>query len=159
MGFSVGESLLTLDVSGLVAVGAVLRNGWLDPAYVGIALALVVFLLCVGQFARRRWAGLLFWSGAALGALLGQGYALWHSPDPSSFVLSTNGAIGGVLGMLAGGMLADWWQGRQAVRAVPAAPAGAAERRDLAADLRHQQVDQQLVGDGDDYPDFEAEAV
>ena len=138
-----GESLLTLGVSG---------NVWFDPAYAGIALALVVGLLCVWQFVRRRWAGLLFWSGAAFGALLGQGYALWQVADASSFSLWTNGAIGAVLGMLAGGLLADWWQGRQPAHDVPPAPI-------VAADVRRQRPEEQFVIEVDDYAAYDAEAV
>ena len=163
-----GESLLTLGVGGLVAMGAGLWIGWFDTAYAGIALALVVLLLCMGQFVRRPRAGLLFWSGAALGALLGQAYALWDLADASAFSLSTNGAIGAVLGMLAGGMLADWWQARQAV---PAEPAGADEvryepRRDVGMRMPiapraplDEQIDQQFVNEFEDYPVLEAEAV
>lgn len=164
-----GESLLTLGVGGLVAVGAGLWSGSVDSAYAGLALSVVVVLLCVGLFVKRPRAGLLFWSGAALGAVLGQAYALWDLADASAFSLSTNGAIGLVLGMLAGGMLADWWQARQVVPAEPAV-AGSVRYSPRRPDVGMQmpvvprqpldeQIDQQLVIELEDYPVFEVEAV
>jgi hypothetical protein len=136
---------------------SVLALGASDSAYVGIAVSFGVFLLGIGLFVRHRWAGLLFWSGTALGALLGQGYALWLTGDGSWFAQWTRGGVGAVLGMLAGGMLADWWQGRQVEPPVPAAPVPAMGRA-RTADVRAKHVDHYAV-ELDAYPTFEAEAV
>jgi hypothetical protein len=138
-----GEFLLTLG-----------DGGWFDSAYAGIVVSFVMVLLLVWQFFRRRWAGLLFWSGAALGALLGQVCALLFAADVSAFSLTTGGAIGGVLGILPGGLLADWWQARVDLQTVPAATA---ERGVLAPEPRQEQAGRQF--EVEDYPVYEAEAV
>jgi hypothetical protein len=174
-----GESLLALAVSGLVGVATALWNGWLDPAYAGIAVALAVLLLFAGQFSWRPCAALLFWSGSAVGACLGQAYAVWPGGDDSAFSLITNGAIGAVVGMLAGGLVADWWQARQPVPAEPARWAAPVERRTLVESalpeprrddrgahlpvapgtpLEERVDDQDLLG-AEDYPVFEPEPV
>ena len=73
---SMGELLLTLGFSGLVATAAGVVDGWLAAGYLGVVCAVVVMLLCAGQFARSHWPGLLFWFGAALGACVAQGFVL-----------------------------------------------------------------------------------
>jgi hypothetical protein len=104
-----GELLLTLGFSGLVATAAGVINGWIAAGYLGVVCAGVVMLLCAGQFARSHWPGLLFWFGAALGACVAQGFVLWLGDGASDggVSLATNGAIGAVFGMLVGGAAAD----------------------------------------------------
>lgn len=110
-----GEVLLALGISGLVAAVAGVVNGWVAAGYAGVLCAVVVMMLCLGQFVRRRWPGLLFWFGAALGAAVAQALVLWTGTggtDPGP-ALATYGAIGAVVGMLPGGMAADVWQDRR----------------------------------------------
>jgi peptidoglycan/LPS O-acetylase OafA/YrhL len=110
-----GEVLLALGFSGLVAAVAGVVNGWVAAGYTGVLCAVVVMMLCVGQFVRRRWPGLLFWFGAALGAAVAQGLVLLTHADAPELgaLLAAYGAIGAVLGMLPGGMAADMWQDRR----------------------------------------------
>ena len=109
-----GELLLTLGFSGLVATAAGVLDGWLAAGYAGVVCAGVVMVLCAGQFARSHWPGLLFWFGAALGACVAQGFVLWLGDGVSDggVSLATNGAIGAVFGMLVGGAAADVYQER-----------------------------------------------
>ena len=87
----------------------------LAHGYAGVAGAVLAMLLCVGQFARRRWPGLLFWFGVAFGVAVAQAMTLTgHVGRDDGITLAVNAVIGGVLGMLAGGMAADWWEGRLA---------------------------------------------
>jgi hypothetical protein len=81
----------------------------------GIAGSVVVMLVCVGQFVRNRWPGLLFWFGAALGACVAQGVGLAAGGGlaEGGLALATNAAIGGVVGMLVGGAVADLLEERQ----------------------------------------------
>jgi hypothetical protein len=127
---------------------------WLDPGYVGIGLTIAVLLVCAVSFMRLRWPGLLFWSGGVLGAMLGQVHALWVAIDASWFVLWTDVAIGAVLGMVAGGILADWWHTRQVVRARSEVPRGDGEPEIAVAPRR--PLDDLAVG-VEDYPVYEAE--
>ena len=77
----------------------------------GVAGAVVVMLLFLAQFARFRWPGLLFWAGVALGVAVAQGVTLTGQIGPDDAVtLAVNGVFGGLFGMLAGGMAADWWE-------------------------------------------------
>jgi hypothetical protein len=115
-----GEVLLTLGLSGLVAAVASVVNGWMAAGYAGVMCAVVVMVMCAGQFVRRPWPGLLFWFGAALGAAVAQVIALLaHAGGPDvAYTLATYGAIGAVLGMLPGGAAADLWgERRRAQRA------------------------------------------
>ena len=88
-------------------VGEVLHAGS------GIVGSVVVMVVCVGQFVRSRWPGLLFWFGAALGACVAQAIALAaDGTDVGWLSLATSGTIGAVVGMLAGGAVADLWEER-----------------------------------------------
>ena len=87
----------------------------LAHGYAGVAGAVLAMLFCLGQFARRRWPGLLFWSGVAFGVALSQAMTLTGEVGRlDGFTLAVNGVIGGVFGTLAGGVAADWWEGRLA---------------------------------------------
>ncbi len=109
-----GETLLALGFSGLVAAVTGVLSGWIAAGYAGVVCAGVVMVLCAGQFARSHWPGLLFWFGAALGACIAQAFVLWFGEGAGneSVSLATNGALGAVFGMLAGGAAADLWEER-----------------------------------------------
>jgi peptidoglycan/LPS O-acetylase OafA/YrhL len=110
-----GEGLIALGFSGLVAAVAGVVNGWVAAGYAGVLCAVVVMVLCLGQFVRRRWPGLLFWCGAALGAAVAQALVLWvdDGAHDLGYSLAIYGTIGAVFGMLPGGMAADSWQDRR----------------------------------------------
>lgn len=83
----------------------------LADGYAGVAGALLVLVTFLAQFARLRWPGLLFWAGAALGVAVSQGVTLTGQIGRDDAVtLAVNGIFGGLFGMLAGGMAADWWE-------------------------------------------------
>ena len=85
----------------------------LQGGAIGIAGTVLVMLVCLAEFVRSRWPGLLFWFGAALGACVAQGLALWAGVGgDGTYSVATNGAIGAVIGMLVGGAAADVWQER-----------------------------------------------
>jgi hypothetical protein len=109
-----GEVLLTLGLSGLVAAVASVVNGWFAAGYAGLMCAGVVMVMCAGQFVRRPWPGLLFWFGTALGAAVAQAIVLVTHVGTHglAFSLAINGALGAVLGMLPGGAAADVWRDR-----------------------------------------------
>jgi hypothetical protein len=89
----------------------------LGQGYAGVSGAVLAMLVFAGQFARRRWPGLLVGFGIALGVAVAQAITLTgHAGGSGAFDLAVNGAIGGVVGMLCGGLAADWWQARLAGR-------------------------------------------
>jgi len=83
-------------------------HGW-----AGVAGAVLAMVFCAGHFARRRWPSLLFGMGVACGVVVAQAVTLSGiAGRDDGFTLAVNGVIGGVLGMLVGGLAADWWEAR-----------------------------------------------